>query len=130
TPELPALRPLRQGLVALGGLVADEAWNFRLLAEIHVGGVGDAPALSPVANGVHVDGDHRSDEWLLVTERHRFADVRAELQLVLDELRRERRAVAQRADVLGAIDDDQMPARVDEPRVAGMEPAVGVDDLT
>ncbi len=32
-------------------------------------------------------------------------------------------------DVLGPVDDDEMAARIDEPRVAGPEPAVGIDDL-
>ena len=64
-----------------------------------------------------------------MAEGDRLADERAELQLVLDELRSERRAVPEGADVLGPIDDDQVAARIDEARVAGAEPAVGVDDL-
>ena len=65
----------------------------------------------------------------LVAERHRFANVGAEFQLVLDELRRERRAVGELAHVLGAIDDGQMPARVDQARIAGLEPAVRRDGV-
>ena len=60
-----------------------------------------------------------------MAERHRLVDVREELQLVLDELRREQRAVVQLADVLGAVDDAQVPALVEVARVAGMHPAVG-----
>ena len=44
-----------------------------------------------------------------VAEGHRLLDVGIELQLVLDVFRREQRAVAQPADVLGAVDDLQMP---------------------
>ena len=64
-----------------------------------------------------------------MTEGDRLADVGAELQLVLDELRREGGAVGQRAHVLGAVDDDQVAAGIDEAGVAGVEPAVGIDDL-
>jgi hypothetical protein len=53
--------------------------------------------------------------------------VREELQLVLDVLRREQRAVDEPADVLRAVDDLQVPVVVEEARVAGHEPAVGRD---
>src|SRR2546421_400533 len=106
---------LHDGLTA--GLVPDS--RFQLAA---------AP-LGPVPDGVQIDGDHRGDEGAVVAEGHRLADERAELQLVLDELWREGRAVPQGTDVLGAIDDDEMAARIYEPRVTGPEPAVGVDDL-
>src|SRR5439155_1232071 len=74
-------------------------------------------------------GDRRR-ELDLVPTRIEGADDRAELQLVLDELRREGRAVIERAHVLGAVDDDEVPARIDEPGVAGVEPALSVDDLS
>ena len=77
----------------------------------------------------HVDGDHRRHERALVAERHRLADEGAEFELVLDELRRERRAVGELAHVLGAIDDGEMPARVDEAGIAGLEPAVRRDGV-
>src|SRR5262249_61020464 len=123
--------PLRlgQGLVALADLVADQLESLGLLAQIRVARVGDAPALGPVPDRVQIDRDHGADERPLVAEGDRLADERAELQLVLDELRREGRAVVQGSDVLGAIDDDEMAARIHEPRVARAEPAVGIDDL-
>ena len=62
---------------------------------------------------------------LLVAERHGLADERAELQLVLDELRREGGAVAELADILGAVDDDEVALLVEEAGIAGLEPAVG-----
>ena len=86
-------------------------------------------ALGPVPHRALVDGDHGGHEGPLVAEGDRFADERAELELVLDELRRERRAVGEGADVLGPIDDDEVAARIDEPRVTGVEPAVRIDDL-
>ena len=56
-----------------------------------------------------------------------------ELELVLDVLRGEQRAVAgaagEPADVLGAVDDLQVPGRVHEAGVAGAVPAVGAQDL-
>jgi hypothetical protein len=54
-----------------------------------------------------------------VPEGDRLADERAELELVLDELRREGGAVGQLADVLGAIDDDELALLVEEAGVAG-----------
>ena len=44
-----------------------------------------------------------------VAEADRLLDVGIELQLVLDVLRREQGAVLELADILGAIDDFQMP---------------------
>ena len=84
--------------------------------EVHEARVGQAALLGPLADRAHVDGDHRRHERALVAERHRLADVGAELQLVLDELRRERRAVGELAHVLGAVDDGEMAARVDRGR--------------
>ena len=49
------------------------------------------------------------DEVAAVAERHRLLDVREELELVLDVFRREQRAVVELADVLGAVDDLEMP---------------------
>src|SRR5208282_1578511 len=43
---------------------------------------------------------------------------------VLDELRRERAAVAELPDILSAVDDDEMAPRIDKAAVAGAEPAV------
>src|SRR5437773_7406101 len=123
------LRGLRQRLVALADLLTDEVADLGLLAQVRVARVGEPAPLGPVPHRVEIDGDHGGDEGALVAEGDRLADERAELQLVLDELRGERRAVPEGADVLGPIDDDQVAARIDEARVAGAEPAVGVDDL-
>src|SRR5215471_11328698 len=127
--EAADLRGVGQRLIALPDLLADEVPHLRLLRQIHVRRVGQAAPLRPVADRAEVDGDHRGHRGALVTERDGLADERAELELVLDELRREGRPVLERADVLGAIDDDQVAPRVDEARVARVEPAVGIDDL-
>ena len=68
-----------------------------------------------------------------VAEGDRLLDVREELELVLDVLGREQRAVVgaadDAADVLGAVDDLQVARGVDEAGVAGAVPAVGVEHL-
>src|SRR6267143_1667331 len=64
--------------------------------------------------GVQVDGDHGGHEVPLMAEGDGLADERAVLELVLEELRGEGRAVGERSHVLGAVDDDEMPARIDE----------------
>src|SRR5213594_1797546 len=127
--EAPDPCRLRQGLVALADLLADQVAHLGLQAQIGVARVGNPAPLGPVPDRVQIDGDHRADEGAVAAEGHRLADEGAELQLVLDELRREGRAVAQRADILGPIDDDQVSSRIHEPRVACPEPAVGIDDL-
>src|SRR5262249_37222431 len=83
----------------------------------------------PVADGAEVDGNHGGHERPLVTEGNSLADEGTELELVLDELRRKGRAVAERADILGAIDDDEMALRVDEPGVTRVKPPVRLEDL-
>ena len=77
-----------------------------------------------------VDVDERADHVALVAERHRLLDVREELELVLDVVGREHRAVWRSLpDVLGAVDDLEVAVGVEEAGVAGVEPAVGVDRL-
>ena len=51
-------------------------------------------------------------KWKLVAKGDRVADKRPEFQFVLDELRRERGAVAEFPDILGAVDDDEMASLV------------------
>ena len=68
---------------------------------------------------------HHGDEVALVAIGDHFADVRKELELVLDVFRREQRAVVELADILGAIDDFQVAGLlVEETGVAGLHIAV------
>src|SRR6266851_4479094 len=127
--EAPDLRGIRERLVALPDLLGDELAHLGLLGQVHVARVGQPPPLGPVAHRVEVDGDHRGHEVALMAEGDGLADERAVLELVLEELRGKGRAVGERPHVLGAVDDDEVPARIDEAGVPGMEPAVGVDDL-
>ncbi len=71
-----------------------------------------------------VDRDDRRDEFPPIAEHHCLADIRAEFELVLDELRDERGAVGELADIARPVDDDEMAAPVDVPGVAGLEPSV------
>src|SRR5262245_9326442 len=127
--EPPDLRRVRQRHVALPDLLPDQLPDLGLLGQVHVGRVGQPAALRPVAHGAEVDGDHGRHEGALVAEGHGLADERAELELVLDELRREGAAALERAHVLGAVDDDQVAPGIHEARIAGVEPAVRIDDL-
>ena len=94
--------------------------------EVGVARVGDVALLGPVADRLHVDVDERAGLVAAVPEAHRLLDVREELELVLQVLRREERPVGELADVLGAVDDLQVPVGVDVAGVAGVEPAVAV----
>ena len=60
---------------------------------------------APAADRDRIDVEHHADETALVAERHRFADIGIELELVLNIFRREHRSVIEPADVLGAVDD-------------------------
>src|SRR6516165_2813607 len=122
--EAADARRIRQAGVAFANLVADQRTHARVATQILIRAVSDALAFGPCADRLAVDGYHRRDEWPVVAERDRFADERAEFELVLDELRRERLATVELADVLGAIDDHQVAARIDEAGVAGAQPAV------
>src|SRR3990172_3808292 len=123
---------LRPGELGVGGEVgihlldapADELVDRALRREVAVAGVCEVAPLGPVADRVEVDVDERAHHVALVPERDRLADVGKELELVLEVLRREQRAVLQLADVLRAVDDLQVAVRVQIPGVAGVEPAV------
>jgi hypothetical protein len=52
-----------------------------------------------------------------------------ELELVLEVLRREQGAVGEPPDVLHPVDDLHVAVGIEEPGVAGVEPALGILDL-
>src|SRR5262245_2821695 len=127
--EPPDLGGRGEGLVDLLDLAADQRADLRLLGEVRVARVGKPAPLGPVAHRVEVDRDHGRHERPLVPEGHGLADVGAELELVLDELGCERRPVAESAHVLGAVDDHEVAPRIEKAGVAGVKPAVVVDDF-
>ena len=94
--------------------------------EVDVARVGQVALLRPVAHRLHVDVDEGADAVAPVAEGHRLLDVGKELELVLEVLRREQRAVGELADVLDAVDDLDVPVGVEVARIAGVEPALRV----
>ncbi len=77
-----------------------------------------------------VDVEHRASEIAAIAVDDGFPDVGIEFELVLDVFGRKQRAVIEPPDVLGPIDDLEMPGlRVDEPGIAGPDVTVGGDDL-
>jgi len=59
-----------------------------------------------------------------VAHADRLLDVRGELELVLEVLGREERGVGQAPDVLGPVDDLEVPVAIEEAGVTGVDPAV------
>src|SRR5207237_9370287 len=70
--------------------------------------------------------DEGADTLAVGAEGDGFLEVGEELELVLQVLRREQRAVGELADVFRAVDDAQVPVLVDVAGVAGAEPAFGI----
>ena len=113
-----------QAGVAVADFVADQRAHLFPRREILERGIGQVLPLGPVADRGGVDRDDRRDKLPPVAEHHRLADIRAELELVLDELRSERGAVGELADIARPIDDDQMAAPVEIAGIAGPQPPV------
>src|SRR5579885_328077 len=111
-------RVLRQVAVDLLDAVADELVDLGLGRELAVAGIGEAAPLGPVADGAEIDVDEGGRVVAPVAEGHRLADVGEELELVLEVLGREHRAVVQPADILGPVDDAQMALLVEIAGVA------------
>ena len=105
-------------------LLPDQLVHLGLLGEVGVARVGDVPPLRPAPHRPQVDVDERGHEGPARPHAHRLLDVRRELELVLEVLRREERAVGEPADVPGPVDDLEVAVRVDDARVARVDPAV------
>src|SRR6266536_2915382 len=126
---LPDLRApqelvLTEAPVDPNDLRVDQVVDLRLLGEVGVARVRDVPPLRPAADGGEVDVDHGGSKGTPLADAHGLLDVRRELALVLDVLRREQRAVHEPADVLRPIDDLEVPVVVDEARIPGVDPPV------
>src|SRR5216683_3350355 len=121
-----ALDALRWGQSVIGptDLLVHQLVGGGVLGEIRIARVADASPLGPVPHDFRVDVDHGDHVGALVANCHGLLDVDAELELVLDVLGGEDGTVVKRRHVLDAIDDDQLPVRVEEARVARVEPAV------
>src|SRR5713226_3487307 len=114
----------RQGVIGATDLLVDQLIGGGILGKVGIARIADAASLRPVAHDLHVDVEHRRDIGARMAHRHRFLDVDAELELVLDVLGGEHRAVLQRGHVLDAIDDDELSIGIEEAGIAGMEPPI------
>src|SRR5229473_1801077 len=120
--EAPDALRGRQGVIGATDLLVDQLIGGGILGKVGIARIADAASLRPVAHDLHVDVEHRRDIGARMAHRHRFLDVDAELELVLDVLGGEHRAVLQRGHVLDAIDDDELSIGIEEAGIAGMEP--------
>src|SRR5213076_1722455 len=77
-------------------LPLDQVVDLRLLGEIRVARIGNLPALRPVPDRGEIDVDQRRHVQPVRADAHGFFDVRRELELVLEILRREEGASARR----------------------------------
>ena len=105
----------------------DQVADLLAAGEVGVARIREAAPLGPVADGRHVDVDERAHHVAPVAEGDRFLDVGEELELVLDVVGREQRAVPELADILGPVDDLKVAVRVEDPRVSRVEVTVPID---
>ena len=121
---------LGERAVHLRHVLRQHVVDLRVAGQFLVRAVDDIVALRPIADGGEVDVEHGADEVALIAVHHGLADVGIELELVLDVFRREQRAVVEAAHVLGPVDDLEMAGLgIDEAGIAGLDVAVGGDDL-
>ena len=95
-----------------------------LAGEVRVAAVRQVAPLGPVAHGLQVYVDEGRRVCPPVAKSHRLLDEGEKLQLVLQVLRGKQRAVGQAPDVLGAVDDLDVPVFVEIPRIARVHPAI------
>ena len=105
--------------IDVGDAVGDQPIHLVARGEVGMAGVGDALLVGPSADSRHIDVDQHADHVAPVAESNRFLDVRNELELVFEQLRRIEGAVVQGADILHAVDDPQMPVIAQVAGVAG-----------
>ena len=97
--DLAAGEPLvrREVDIDLFHALAHQFADLGLAGQVGVAAIGQVALLGPVAHRFHVDVDEGADLGAAVTEGDRFLDVGKELELVLDVLGREHRAVVRAA---------------------------------
>ena len=127
--EPPDLRARHGGLLGQRSIdrvdvLLDQRGDAFVSGELLIGGVGNAVALGPVADRGEFDVEHDRDKVALVADRDSLADIGEELELVLDIFGREQLPVGELAHVLGAVDDLELPVRLEEAGVAGFDEAV------
>src|SRR3954464_6956023 len=87
---------LRQIGVHLLDALAHQRAYLVVRGKVDVAGIGEVALLGPVGDRLHVDVDEGARRVVLVAEADRLLDIREELELVLEILRGEERAVGQR----------------------------------
>src|SRR5262249_5807248 len=118
------LRIGREIPVRLLDAVLNEVRDRVLSGEVRVAAVGEITPLGPIAHGRQVDVDEGGGVVPPVSVGDSLLDVRKKLQLVLEILGREERAVLEAADILGPIDDLQVAILVEETGIPSVDPAV------
>ncbi len=107
---------------------AHQLVDLGFLRQVGVAGIRQVAPLGPVANRVKVDVDEHADLLAAIPIGHHFLDVREKLELVFDILGGKHGAVVgtalQAPHVFHAVDDLQVPVRVQKTGVAGVVPAV------
>ena len=132
--ETADLAPGQQRVAAEVGVdllhaLFDKLIHLRLLRQVGIAGIRQIAPLSPVAYGIKVDIDQHTDFLTTVAVRHHLFDMLEEFELVLHILGREhgpvKCATAHPAYVFDAVDNFQVPLRVDKAGVIGVVPTVG-----
>src|SRR5215470_14797054 len=104
----------------------DEIVDLWPSGKISIARVGQSMALGPVTYRPEVDIDEGPDKGPLLAIHHRFFDERTEFEFVFKIAWGKQGAVgiAHPTHVPGAVDDFEMPIRVDVASIARMDPAI------
>src|SRR6185436_5151098 len=125
------LDPLELGQV--GGHLPDgllvECDHLRPPDQVLAARAADAVLAGPALQALEVGDHQRGREVALVADHHHFRDERVALEPVLDGLGSDLLSARGDDEVLLAVGDDQEAVLVDDPYVAGVEPALGIDGL-
>ncbi|MPL60733.1 hypothetical protein SDC9_06294 [bioreactor metagenome] len=120
-------RVVRHRGVHLVDVTADHVIDLRVPGQFLIGGIGDVVALGPVADRGQVDVDEGGAAVTTRAKDDSLKNAWVELELVFHVFGSEEPAIGQFADVLGAVDDAQVPrAFLEEPRIPRGNPALGV----
>src|SRR6516162_3216654 len=96
----------------------------RIGCKLLVGAVGEIAPCRPVADGFEVNVDKGRHERPLIAKGDRFLDVGKEFELVLNELRCEQPAAIESPDILGTVEDLELPVSIKKSGITGVDPAI------
>ena len=113
--------------------VLDQGVDLGFLRQVGIARIRQVVPLSPVAHGVKVNVDHDAHFFALVAIGHHLFDEGEELELVLHILGRKHGPVVvaplDAAHVFDAVDDLEVAAGIQKPRIAGVVPTIGAEHL-